>query len=233
MKFPLTILTVATLIGMIVLPASAFRGKMYGSGNHMNRYEKAGIQLTADQKSKMEAIEADAKAKVNAILTAEQRSTMTEIRNTRKDNQLTAEQKQKLTQLRTDYRKDLKAILTPEQQQQLSQKRGSQSNNQQGGRYGNPVERLKAKGITLTAAQESQITELNSKYKAAMTSILTPAQQEAARATKSKWQSVQLTAEQREQIKAIRKEAWQAKRNVLTPEQQQKLPQRWNSGNQG
>lgn len=237
MKFPLTVLTAAVLIGMVVLPASAFRGKMHGSGNHTNLYKKAGIQLTADQKAKMEAIETEAKAKINAIYTAEQRSTMTEARNVRKEIQLTAEQKQKLTQLRTDYRKDLKAILTPEQQQQLSQKRGNHNNNHQGGRhghhYGDSVARLKAKGITLTATQESQLTELNSKYKAAMASVYTPAQQEASQAAKDKWKSVQLTPAQREQIKAIRKEAWQAKKNVLTPEQQQKLPQRWNSGSQG
>jgi Spy/CpxP family protein refolding chaperone len=237
MKFPLTVLTAAVLIGMVVLPASAFRGKMYGSHNHTNLYKKAGIQLTADQKAKMEAIETEAKAKINAIYTAEQRSTMNEARNARKEIQLTAEQKQKLTQLRTDYRKDLKAILTPEQQQQLSQKRGNHSNKHQGGRhgyhYGNSVERLKAKGITLTATQESQLTELNSKYKAAMASVYTPAQRETSQAAKDKWKSVQLTTAQREQIKAIRKEAWQAKKNVLTPEQQQKLPQRWNSGNQG
>jgi Spy/CpxP family protein refolding chaperone len=228
MKFPLTVMTAAVLIGMVVLPASAFRGKMHGSGNYTNLYEKAGIQLTANQKAKMEAIETEAKAKINAIYTAEQRSTMTEARNARKEIQLTTEQKQKLTQLRTDYRKDLKAILTPEQQQQLSQKRGNDSNNYQGGRHGNSVERLKAKGITLTATQESQLTELNSKYKAAMTSVYTPAQQEASQAAKDKWKSMQLTTSQREQIKAIRKEAWQAKKNVLTPEQQQKLPQRWN-----
>jgi Spy/CpxP family protein refolding chaperone len=237
MKFPLTVLTAVTLIGMVVLPASAFHGKMHGSGNQANRYEKAGIQLTAEQKAKIEAIEADAKTKITAIYTTEQRATMTEARNAKKEIQLTAEQKQKLIQLRTDFRKDLKAILTTEQQQQFSKKGRNHHNNNASGRhgrhYGNSVESLKAKGIVLTATQESQLNDLNSKYKAAMNGIYTPAQQSASQAAKAKWQSVQLTASQREQITTIRKAAWQAKKNVLTPEQQQKLPQHWNRGSQG
>jgi periplasmic protein CpxP/Spy len=242
MKFSLFLLAAATSLSIWtnMLPADARTGRMHNSANHSNRYEKLGIILTAEQKAKMEAIEADAKAKIDLVYTAEQRANRTAARQQKQAVQLTAEQKQKLKQLRTDYKQDLNGILTPAQQQQLAQKKGnrygqssqgtrSQYQGRHGHRYGgNTVESLKAKGIVLTAAQESQLTELNSKYQAARNAVYTPDQQAARQAARAKWQALNVTAEQRAQIKAIRKAAWQAKRDVLTPEQRQKLPQRWN-----
>ncbi len=242
MKFPLFLLAAATSLSIWIntLPASARGGRMHDSANHTNRYEKLGITLTAEQKAQMGAIEADAKDKIDQVYTPEQRANRTAARQNKQAVQLTAEQKQQLQQLRTDYKKDLQGMLTPAQQQQLTQKKGNrQGQNSQGtrgqysGRHGHryggyTVESLKAKGIVLTAAQASQLTELNSKYQDARNAVYTPDQQTARADARAKWQALNVTAEQRSQIKAIRKAAWQAKRDVLTPEQRQKLPQRWN-----
>jgi periplasmic protein CpxP/Spy len=106
-------------------------------------------------------------------------------------------------------------VLTPEQQAQL----------QQGGRGKGGMEKL-----NLTADQKAKMEQLRAASRTQMEAILTPAQQQQAKAWKEqreamggKWQSLNLTADQKAKMKAIRQASEAQFKTILTPEQQTKL----------
>jgi Spy/CpxP family protein refolding chaperone len=99
-----------------------------GPGGPMGRLEK--LNLTAEQKTKLEQLRATARTQIDAVFTPEQRQQAKlrqeqyqEMGSKLKTLNLTAEQKTKLQEIRRSSKAQFEAILTPEQQQQVKQKR--------------------------------------------------------------------------------------------------------------
>jgi periplasmic protein CpxP/Spy len=97
-------------------------------GDHMARLDK--LNLTADQKTKLEQLRATARTQIETVLTPEQRQQAKlrqdqhrEMGDKWKSLNLTADQKTKLQEIRRSSKAQFEAILTPEQQQQAKQKR--------------------------------------------------------------------------------------------------------------
>jgi hypothetical protein len=220
MKLQFTALAALAAIALIVPSVAAFPAQTRNAASY---YESIGIRLTAAQKAKIASIEADALRQIDLVYSVEQRETITSARNTMKNIQLSAAQKQKLAQYTSDPRKDLNSILTAEQQQQLRQNHRDKKVGLPFNHLGSPAEMLKAQGIELTPAQETQLTELHNKRRAAVDGIYTPDQLAQLQAARTQLESIQLTSEQGSQIAAIRQAAWKAKEAVLTPAQKQKL----------
>ncbi len=220
MKLQFTALAALAAIAMIVPSVAAFPDQIRNAASY---YESIGIRLTAAQKAKIASIEAAALQKIDLVYSAEQRATIANARNTMQNIQLSAAQKQKLSQYTSDPRRDLSSILTAEQQQQLRQNHRDKKVGLPFNHLGSPAEMLKAQGIELTTAQESQLTELHNKRKASVDAIYTPEQLAKLQAARTKLESIQLTSEQVQQIAAIRQAAWKAKEDVLTPAQKQQL----------
>jgi hypothetical protein len=220
MKLQFTVLAAAATIFMVVAPVVAFPGQTRNAASY---YERVGIQLTATQKSKIAAIEADTLTKIDGIYTAEQRSIVAEARGTMESIKLSAAQKKKLASFTSDPSKDFRSILTTDQQQQLRQNHQDKKVGLLLNHLGSPAEMLKAQGISLTPAQETQLASLHKQRRASVDAIYTPEQLKKLQAARTKLESIQLTSKQSEEIAAIRKAAWQAKEDVLTPAQKQKL----------
>jgi hypothetical protein len=223
MKLRLTAVALAGLLGIVAaLPIMAQQGRTRDAASY---YESVGIQLTAEQKAQIAAIEADAISQIDRVYTPEQGAIVTAARNAMAGIQLTAAQKQQLAKFTSNPSNDFKTILTASQQQQLRQNHRDKKVGIPFNHLGSPVEMLKAQGITLTATQETQLNDLHKSRRTAVDAIYTPEQLQTLQAARTKLQSVQLTAAQSEQIATIRSTAWKAKENVLTPAQKQKLPQ--------
>jgi hypothetical protein len=220
MKLQFTALAALAAIALIVPSVAAFPAPTRNAASY---YESIGIRLTAAQKAKIASIEADALRQIDLVYSAEQRVTVTNARNTMQNIQLSAAQKQKLAQYTSDPRKDFNSILTAEQQQQLRQNHRDKKVGLSFNHLGSPADMLKAQGIELTAAQETQLTELHNQRRASVDRIYTPEQLAKLQAARTQLESIQLTSEQGSQIAAIRQAAWKAKENVLTPAQKQKL----------
>jgi Spy/CpxP family protein refolding chaperone len=183
-----------------------------GSSKYMNR-----LDLTAEQKTKMQQLQASTRTQIEGVLTPEQRQKFQQIYNQRQANKsdrqalnLTTGQRTQLQAIRQANRTQFQALLTPAQQAQFRQ-----------GGMG---------GVTLTAEQQAKITQLRADSRTQMTAILTPAQQQQAKtlqnrrqAMRTDWQALNLTTEQKTQISAIRQASQQQFKAILTPEQQSKL----------
>ncbi len=175
------------------------------------------LDLTAEQKTKMEQLQQSTRSQIEAILTPEQRQKFQQFASERQSNtgdrsalNLTAEQKIQLQTIRQQQMAQFRAVLTPEQQAQL----------QQGG----------MKTLELTAEQKTKMQQLKTATRAQMEAVLTPAQQQQAKAIQSRrqtrgenWQSLNLTTDQKTKIKAIRQSSQAQFKSILTPEQQSKL----------
>lgn len=85
------------------------------------------LNLTEAQKAQMKTIRESAKARSQAVLTAEQRAIMEQARQSgdrkgvRKSLNLTDAQKQQMKAIAEDTKAQMKNVLTPAQQQQLEQ----------------------------------------------------------------------------------------------------------------
>ena len=85
------------------------------------------LNLTEAQKAQMKSIRESAKARSQAVLTAEQRAIMEQARQSgdrkgvRKSLNLTDAQKQQMKAIAEDTKTQMKNVLTPAQQQQLEQ----------------------------------------------------------------------------------------------------------------
>jgi Spy/CpxP family protein refolding chaperone len=221
MKLQFTVLAAAAAISTIVSPVAAFPGPAKDAASY---YERVGIQLSDAQKSKIAEIEADAVAKIDKVYNAEQRSIVAEARSTMESIKLSDAQKNQLASYTSDPSKDFRNILTADQQKQLRQNHRNKKVGLLRKHPGSPTEMLKAQGIQLTPAQETQLAELHKQRRASVDAIYSPDQLKQLQAARTKLESIKLTSKQSEEIAAIRKAAWQAKEDVLAPDQKQKLP---------
>ncbi len=188
----------------------------YGEkGHHMD-----DLNLTPEQKTKVEALRAATKTQLDAVFTPEQRQQRDQMKAQRQANKgeqgmnLTADQKAKLKAIRDANQEQFKAILTPAQQAQMAQG---------GGGWG------KGNKLNLTADQKAKMEQLRASAKTQMDAILTPAQQQQAKAHHDRrqamgnsWKGMNLTADQKAKIKTIHESSEQQLNAILTPEQQAK-----------
>ncbi|MBP5976385.1 hypothetical protein HW132_27560 [Brasilonema sp. CT11] len=86
---------------------------------------QAKLNLTPDQKAKMEEIHKSSEQQIDALLTPEQRTQKDQARQQHKRAKLnlTADQKAKMKEIRQNANTQMQAVLTPEQQQQWKQMR--------------------------------------------------------------------------------------------------------------
>ncbi|WP_103670071.1 Spy/CpxP family protein refolding chaperone [Pseudanabaena sp. BC1403] len=93
------------------------------------------LNLTEAQKAQMKSIRESAKARSQAVLTAEQRAIMEQARQSgdrkgvRKSLNLTDAQKQQMKAIAEDTKAQMKNVLTPAQQQQLEQMKQQRQSN--------------------------------------------------------------------------------------------------------
>ena len=103
----------------------------------------------------------------------------------------------------------------------------------QGGGWG------KGNRLNLTPEQKDKMEQLRASVKTQMDAVLTPAQQQQAKARQDRrqamggnWKSINLTADQQAKIKTIRASSDRQLDAILTPEQQAKRKSheqgRWN-----
>jgi periplasmic protein CpxP/Spy len=198
----------------------------YLTGRHLE-----SLNLTPEQKIKMQQLRDATKAKLDAVFTPEQRQKLTQIKAERQANQpnkavgnLTADQKAKLKAIRQTNMEQIKAILTPEQQAQL----------RQGGHFGRPGDLMaRLDKLNLTAEQQTKLEQLRATARTQIATVLTPEQrqqaklrQEQYREMGSKLQTLNLTAEQKTKLQEIRRSSKAQFEAILTPEQQQQAKQK-------
>jgi Spy/CpxP family protein refolding chaperone len=207
----------------------------YIAEGHMGRHLE-GLNLTPEQKAKVQQLHTATKAKMDAVFTPEQRQKLAEIKAQRQANKpnkaawnLTADQKAKLKAIRQANMEQMKAILTPEQQAQLRQ--GGKHDGEHFGGPGGHMGRL-AK-LNLTAEQKSKLEQLRATTRTQMDAVFTPEQrqqaklrQEQRREMGGKWKSLNLTADQQAKLKEIRQSSKAQFEAILTPEQQQQAKQK-------
>jgi periplasmic protein CpxP/Spy len=204
------------------------RGPM---GRHLE-----GLNLTPEQKTKVQQLQTATKAKMDAVFTPEQRQKLAEIKTQRQTNKpaawnLTPDQKAKLRAIRQANMEQMKAILTPEQQAQLRQGGGKKPSGEHFGGRGGHMGRL-AK-LNLTAEQKTKLEQLRANTRTQMDAVFTPEQRQQAKLRQEKrqemdgkWKSLNLTADQQAKLKEIRQSSKVQFEAILTPEQQQQAKQK-------
>jgi periplasmic protein CpxP/Spy len=194
-------------------------------GNRM-----VNLNLTPEQKTKIQQLRSATRTKMDEVLTPEQRQKLQSIKSQRQANHsdrqgmnLTADQKAKLKAIRQENMAKMKAILTPEQQTQLSQSGGRSGRSYGGGRMARLSE------LNLTAEQKTKTQELWTAASSQMQEVLTAEQKQQAQVLKERrqsvrdgWKNLNLTADQKAKLKAIRESSEQQLNSILTPEQQAK-----------
>ena len=216
----------------ISIAAPVFAASTYSSPNPAREQIASGnlgkradnLNLTSEQKTKIEQLSASTRTQIDAVLTPAQRQQLEQIKAQRqadkqgdKGMSLTADQKAKLTAIRTASKEQFKAILTPGQQAQLGA----------GGRGWGKGDSMAQ--LNLTSDQKVKIEQLRATSRTQMEAVLTPAQQEQAKAQRDRrqamgntWKRLNLTTEQQAQIKTIRQSSDRQLNAILTPEQQAK-----------
>jgi periplasmic protein CpxP/Spy len=205
------------------------------------------LNLTPEQKTKVQQLHTATKAKMDAVFTPEQRQKFAQIKAERQANKpnkaawnLTADQKTKLKAIRQANMEQMKAILTPEQQAQLRQGGDKKHDGEHLGGRGSHMGRLKK--LNLTAEQKTKLEQLRATTRTQMDTVFTPEQrqqaklrQERRREMGDKWKNLNLTAEQKAKLKEIRQSSKVQFEAILTPEQQQQAKQkhRGHGGNWG
>jgi Spy/CpxP family protein refolding chaperone len=206
------------------------RGSM---GRHLE-----GLNLTPEQKTKVQQLQTATKAKMDAVFTPEQRQKLAEIKTQRQANKpnkaawnLTPDQKAKLKAIRQVNMEQMKAILTPEQQAQLRQGSGKKPGGEHFGGRGGHMGRLGK--LNLTAEQKSKMEQLRATTRTQMDAVFTPEQlqqaklrQEQRQEMGGKWKSLNLTDDQKAKLKEIRQSSKAQFEAILTPEQQQQAKQK-------
>jgi Spy/CpxP family protein refolding chaperone len=222
---------VAKLLPLLALmiAAPSFAAGDYSSHSHRHGQIAAGemgrhmddLNLTPEQKTKVEALRAATKTQMDAVFTPEQRQQRDQMKAQRQARpkgeqgmNLTADQKAKIKAIRDANKEQFKAILTPAQQAQMAQG---------GGGWG------KGDKLNLTPDQKAKMEQLRASAKTQMDAILTPAQQQQAKAHQDRrqamggnWKGMNLTADQQAKIKTIRESSDRQLDAILTPEQQVK-----------
>ncbi len=227
---PIMLNKVVKLLPLLALVISipSFAAGNYPNHNHPHGQIAAGemgrhmddLNLTPEQKTKVEALRAATKTQMDAVFTPEQRQQRDQMKAQRQANQqdgnsmnLTADQKTKIKAIRDANKEQFKAILTPAQQAQMAQGSG----------WG------KGDKLSLTADQKTKMEQLRASAKTQIDAILTPAQQQQAKARQDRrqamggnWKGMNLTADQQAKIKTIRESSDRQLDAILTPEQQAK-----------
>ncbi len=202
-------------------------------GRHLDR-----LNLTSEQKTKVQQLHNATKAQMEAVFTPEQRQKLAQIRAQRQANKpgkaswdLTADQKAKLKAIRQTSKEQMQAILTPEQQAQLRQGSGKKRDGRHFGRSGGHMARFDK--LNLTAEQKTKLEQLHTTTRVQMDAVFTPEQlqqakvrQDQRRAMGGKWKSLNLTADQQAKLKEIRRSSKTQFEAILTPEQQQQAKQK-------
>lgn len=221
---------VARLLPLLALMIAA---PSFAAGNNPSHSQRHGqiadagmgrqmdnLNLTPEQKTKVEALRAATKTQMDAVFTPEQRQQQDQMKAQRQARpageqgmNLTADQKVKIKAIRDANKEQFKAILTPDQQAQMAQ----------GGGWG------KGNKLNLTSEQKAKMEQLKASAKTQMNAVLTPAQQQQAQARQDRRKAMggngkgmNLTADQQAKIKTIRESSDQQLDAILTPEQQAK-----------
>lgn len=209
----------------LVIAIPSFAAGNYSSHNHPHGQIAAGetgrmdkLNLTLDQKAKIEQLRASTRSQIDTVLTPDQRQQREQIKSQRQANKrgngtnLTADQKVKLKAIREANKEQFKAILTPAQQAQMAQGRGG---------WG------KGNNLNLTSEQKAKMEQLRASARSQMDAVLTPDQQQQSQARRERrqairnsWKSMNLTADQKSKIKTIRESSDRQLNAILTPEQQ-------------
>jgi periplasmic protein CpxP/Spy len=185
------------------------------------------LNLTPEQKTKMQQVRQSAQAQIEQVLTPQQRQKFQELASQRQAGRqsgggldLTADQKAKIQAIRQADRNQFQAILTPAQQAQLQQGGGKAK----GGYMG------RLDGLNLTADQKAKLEQLKANSRSQIQAVLTPEQRQAAQTNQGRrqeimkgWESLNLTSDQKAKIQAIRQSSQQQFNAILTPEQQSQL----------
>jgi Spy/CpxP family protein refolding chaperone len=210
------VVTTGSTIAISIQPSHSYPHRQIANGRIGKQLDD--LNLSAEQKTKIEQVLASARTQMDAVLTPEQLQQIKSQRETKKIGgerlNLTAEQKTKFTAIRQASNEQFKTILTPEQQAQLKDGKGM-------GRMAK---------LNLTPEQKAKMDQLRATERTQMDAILTPEQQQQAKAMRDrrqaaggKWKALNLTADQQAKMKAIRQASEQQLDAIFTPEQQAKL----------
>lgn len=186
------------------------------------------LNLTPEQKAKMEQLHQSANTQIEQILTPAQLPKFKQIESQRQARKqarqplnLTADQQAKIKAIHDANRQKFDAILTPAQQAQMKQERGGPEGRDGGHRLNK---------LNLTPEQQAKFKQIKAATDSQMDAILTPEQRQKAQAMrggrdgmKDEWKSLNLTADQQAKIKAIHEANRQQVKNILTPEQQSRF----------
>lgn len=207
----------------------------YMAKNPMGRHLDS-LNLTPEQKAKVQQLSNATKAKMDAVFTPEQRQKLSEIKAQRQANKpawnLTPEQKTKLQAIRQASREQIKTVLTPEQQAQLPA-----GSDKKRGDFGGRGDRLaRWDKLNLTADQKTKLEQIRATSRSQMDAVFTPEQRQQAKLRQEqrrmggKWQNLNLTADQKTKLKEIRQSSKTQFEAILTPEQQQQAKKKYSGG---
>lgn len=138
---PLSLLAAAIALTVTAIPVTVQAQTRTASPTEVaqtprgKRGEKGGwgwnrLNLTDTQKAQMQAIRSNTHAQIEAILTPEQKATLTDGRGTRRGQgrqsgwaklNLTEQQKTQMRQIRESSQQQMLAVLTPQQRQQMQE----------------------------------------------------------------------------------------------------------------
>jgi Spy/CpxP family protein refolding chaperone len=193
------------------------------------------LNLTSEQKEKIEHLQESKIEEINTVLTPEQHQAFKQMQFQRTSTpqgiervNLSADQKNQLRTIRQAHIQQLKSILTPEQNLKLEQLTGLEKgisiiflrgfNSKQMGK------------MNFSSDQKQQIKQLLIEDRQQIEAVLSKEQQQKTiamqsrnRAVKTGWRSLNLTPAQKAEMKAIRDAKKQELNSILTPEQQEKI----------
>jgi periplasmic protein CpxP/Spy len=218
------LLTIPTIAFVAHANPDHVRGQIADA--RMERGEK--LQLTPEQKTKMEQLRQSVNTQIEQVLTPEQLPKFKQIESQRQVRHqaretlnLTADQKAKVTAIHQADRQQFNAILTPAQQAQIKQDR---DNHDKGGWEG------RLKRLNFTPEQKTKLEQLKIETSKQMDTVLTPEQRQKMQAMrgekggiKDEWKSLNLTVDQKAKIKAIHQANQSQFKAILTPAQQSKF----------
>lgn len=211
-------LTALTLIAaMTHLPARAD-----GTGGPRRGHALEQLNLSAEQTSQIEAIRADAKSQMQAVLTPEQQTAAAaDGGHGWRQLNLTDAQRSQMQSVREASKAKIDAVLTADQRQQLAA--AETAEHAEGRGPGHGFDKL-----NLTADQSSKIEAIRTDTRSQIQAVLTPEQQTAVEGSgnhREAWRQLNLSDAQRSQMQAIREASKIKIDAVLTAEQRQQLAQ--------
>jgi putative peptidoglycan lipid II flippase len=182
------------------------------------------IEISTEQKSKIDQLYQSKFDRINTVLTSQQRQVFQQIemqrpsRHQRRNGiDLSADQKNELSAIRQEYMERFRLVLNPSQEIQLLAINGWNQ--------GISLERMKE--LNLTTLQQEKIAKLWIDEHQQMEAVLTSEQREKIQARQSYrksielgWKKLDLTLEQKAQMRVIRQEHKQQLNSILTPKQQ-------------